>query len=192
MSAFLDQPLIPYGHHQDFAEGYGRLTEIVRRLGTFGTIRWGSFDEIMTSNYMTRPEGGRAFRLRLFSRRVRLHVPEGIEEIVVELPLEYPQGGVEHIRTGGREFELERTLQGFESPLIPVEAGATDIAIDRRFSLTDSPRENRMAKRALVRRAATETRDRLQPLAWRSGLAPILRRVESAFHATRERSRQLP
>ena len=37
VSAFLDQPLIPYGHHQDFAEGYGRLTEIVRRLGTFGT-----------------------------------------------------------------------------------------------------------------------------------------------------------
>jgi hypothetical protein len=123
VEAFLDQPVIPFGHARDLAEGYEQLAALTRRIRTLGPVRWSSLAEIAQSNYMTRTEDDRRLRVRLFSRRAHLVIPEAINEIVVELPPEYPALGNECVVCDGRRYEISETSQQTVSAPIPVRAG---------------------------------------------------------------------
>jgi hypothetical protein len=82
--AYLGQPLVVAGHHDDAAHGIEAFADIAAVINGLGPARWSPVAEIARSNYSTRVEGA-VLRIRLHARRVRVEVPGGIEEVVVEL-----------------------------------------------------------------------------------------------------------
>ena len=93
--AFLDQPLIIYGHHDDMSDGLDLLAELARRVRRLGDVEWMSIGDIAASNVRT-VRDGRAMEIEMFSRRGRVNVPAGVEEVVVRVPTLEP-GEVEHL-----------------------------------------------------------------------------------------------
>jgi hypothetical protein len=150
LRAYLDQPLVLYGHHRDLAGGLDVLDETAAAVDSFGGIRWCSLGELAAANAETRRDGAQ-LHVRPFSRRVRIAVPEGIEAIVVELPpgAADPRAeiscGPQPIEVDGAR-EVEVTLRRVDA----VDSGAIP-----------SPRWNPLA---LARRAAGEGRDRAVPM----------------------------
>src|SRR5262249_11894069 len=63
LRAFLDQPLVFYGHHEDLAGGLDRLAEISDRVARLGAPRWCSLGEIAATNFASRRMGD-ALRVR--------------------------------------------------------------------------------------------------------------------------------
>ena len=83
--AFLGQPLIVYGHHTDLACGLDLLEEWSARINKLGNVNWLALDRIARSNALTRREGT-ALHVRLYARRGDVVVPDGVDELVLELP----------------------------------------------------------------------------------------------------------
>jgi hypothetical protein len=153
LRAYLDQPLILYGHHDDLAEGLDVLAERSVAVNRLGTVRWGSLGAIAAANVSWRLEGD-LLRLRPHSRRLSVQVPAGARQAVVEPPweadrelVEAPSGTV----PAGEPFDLgdagslELALRGPDA--VPPDAVASP------------PRR----PWPLARRLAGESRDRLAP-----------------------------
>ncbi|MHC5058722.1 MAG: hypothetical protein ACYTKD_29030 [Planctomycetota bacterium] len=98
LRAFLDQPLVLYAHHWDLAprrgpsprrSGFGRaggtgvLDERAAEVASLGKVAWLPLGKIVRTNFMTRLEGAR-LRIRPFSRRMTVDVPEGVREVAIE------------------------------------------------------------------------------------------------------------
>jgi hypothetical protein len=162
LRAFLGQPLIIGGHHQDLANGPEALTEAARQLNTMGDIRWMSLSDIANSSFSTCRDGD-TLRVRMFSRRVQLDVPEGVGRVVIENPR------LETIR----ELEL---VSGAGS-------GRIEIRITPRDTLSPvTIAAPAWSARPYVRRLATEGRDRTAPtvLRLRRSTAPLVQRAAAS------------
>ena len=83
--AYLRQPLVVYGHHNDLARGFELLEDWSARINDLGEVQWVALERISRGNLSRRREG-RALRLRLFTRRAHVDVPDGVDELVIELP----------------------------------------------------------------------------------------------------------
>jgi hypothetical protein len=156
--AYLDHPLIVFGHHDDVADGPERLREIRDQLAPLGAIRWNSIERLARCNFATSQEQG-TLRVRLYSRRVELDVPEGVECLIVELP-GHPCPERELVACG-----TERALPG---EAIPVQAGTYRLALrhcaDALASARGPRRRPPMRVWPIVRRGMAEARDRSQPV----------------------------
>jgi hypothetical protein len=162
LRAFLDQPLILYGHHGDLAGGgLDVLASAVDDVNRLGETRWCSLGEIVAGNFETRFEGSR-LSVRPFSRRVRVDVPETVEQLRVELPEAHPGAAGEQLVVNGR-------LTQFDEP-IEVSPGTTVELVLRAGNQVDVgtvPSPGRQPA-AVLRRALGEGRDRLLPLVSRA------------------------
>jgi hypothetical protein len=157
LRAFLDQPLILYGHHADVADGLDVLADAAADINRLGERRWCSLGEIAAGNYETRNDGTR-LSLRPFARKVRVEVPADAEELLIELPSAHPGPSAERLTVDGRPAQIGEAIG--VSPGAPVELELhTANAIDPR---TVSPPKGRPL--ALARRVLGESRDRLLPL----------------------------
>ena len=157
LRAFLDQPLILYGHHEDVATGLGVLAEAAADVNQLGETRWCSVGEIAASNFETRRQG-EELAVRPYARRVRVEVPEGIERLSLELPAAHPGAELERLTADGQPAEIGAP--------IAVAAGTT---LELRLSAVDevdpaSVAAPRRQPLALARRTLGEGRDRLLPL----------------------------
>lgn len=83
LRAYLDQPLVLYGHHADLAEGLGVLARRTAEVNRLGAVRWSSLGEIAASSFEHRREGD-LLRVRPYARRIEVEVPEGVRRVVVE------------------------------------------------------------------------------------------------------------
>ena len=83
--AFLGQPLVLYLHPEDLRGGLEVLAEAVNDVAMCGAVRWMSVGDLAEMQFTMTVEGDTAF-VRLFSRRARLPVPEGVTRLAVELP----------------------------------------------------------------------------------------------------------
>jgi hypothetical protein len=162
LRAFLDQPLILYGHHGDLAEGgLDVLASAVDDVNGLGERRWCSLGEIVAGNFETRFEGSR-LSVRPFTRRLRVDVPDAVEQLVVELPEAHP--GV-----AGEQLLVDDRPARFGEPIGVAPGTPVDLAL-RAGSQVDvgtvpSPRRQ---PAAVVRRALGEGRDRLLPFVSRA------------------------
>ncbi len=86
LRAFLGQPLVFYGHHEDLAGGLDRLAEVAAQVRRLGDAHWCSLGEIAASNYGRRNEGGGVQRLRPYTSRLRLRPDAETRELLVEPP----------------------------------------------------------------------------------------------------------
>lgn len=165
LRAFLNHPLILYGHHYDLAAGLTVLAEASAMTNTLGDVTWMPLNQIMRSNFATRREGHTLF-VRLYSRRVRVKVPTGVTQLIPEIvhhgsPLDESRVACRDMHSGD-----VFTSSSEESQPIPV-SGARELEIA--FTPVDSVDAGMIPAPAwrpwpIIRRALTEGRDRALPL----------------------------
>ena len=159
LRAYLDHPVIVYGHHEDVAGGLDPLAEAAARVNGLGSFRWTSVGEISRTNFHHRVEGS-TLAVRPFSRRLRIDVPPGVDSVRVEAPT--PTGGGLEL-SGWSLGDAPATPFGATLPVAPGEhelrlRGTVEVdpATVAAPAWRPWPR---------IRRAATEARDRAMPLA---------------------------
>ncbi len=174
LRAYLDQPLVLYGHHGDLADGLDLLAEQAAVVNRLGTVRWSGLGEIAATNLTTSLREG-TLRLRPYSHRLRVSVPDEADSLVVESPAEVDQNFV------GCSLDAQNTLRGsfaspsgdnaqrsgvfpFDTP-VRIAPGGVELWLAPGTPINPtavaSPRPHPWP---VVRRAATEARDRLRPL----------------------------
>jgi hypothetical protein len=85
LRAFLDQPLVFYGHHEDLAAGLDPLGAIAERVARLGDAHWCSIGEIARTNYAARRDLD-LIRVHPYSNRVAVSVPAGCDRLVLARP----------------------------------------------------------------------------------------------------------
>jgi hypothetical protein len=167
LRAFLNLPLVVYGHHGDVESGLDAVLAVVERIAALGPVSWLSLSQIARSNYAAWRNGSE-LRVQLHSVLAQVSVPDGVESLVVELP-----------RLGGGPAEEPQLW--FEGRMVPTEAGGNqpthavlpwkpgvrtariEVTSTRRERVEDvAPPARRIWP--VLRRAATEARDRAAPL----------------------------
>lgn len=155
LRAYLDQPVILYGHHEDLAGGLDLLAEQATAVNRLGEVQWSGLGEIAGSNYSASMRDG-AFRVRPHSHRLRLRVPRDANAIVVEGPPDPEANFAGWTRGAG--------VNPFDQP-IPTGGGTLDLRLAPSVPVdADAVPAPRPSVWPVLRRAATETRDRLRPL----------------------------
>jgi hypothetical protein len=162
LRAFLDQPLILYGHHEDALGGPGALLEAVEEVNRLGPTSWRSLSEIAATSFETKRDGSR-LAIRLLTRKAQIEIPAGVDELTVELPAAGPEADRQTLRIAGAGAKLGEALivepgSSLEIAVSPVDALDPDAV--------PAPRRRPLA---VARRLASEGRDRLRPLAARIG-----------------------
>ena len=158
-SAFLGQPIVPVGHHQDCAGDCDLLRKLAGLINSTGPVEWMDMKAITRSNFLSK-RLGTTLRLKMFSRRITLSVPEGIEAIELECPWTRKEGETFSVSAGGA---TEMSYASDEA--IPVRGGgsieirALPFLRSNRAPISDP----RTPLWAYARRYLCEGRDRLAP-----------------------------
>lgn len=169
--AYLDQPLILFGHHEDVVDGLGPLSEAAHDVNTCGSVRWESLADIAAANFSTRQEGA-VLAIRMYSRAINVTVPEGVTAIRVETPDIHGNSEWDAVATEESRQPLIEAESGWASPPIPVPApGMLRVGLKGREDMdAASAPTPRWRFRPLMRRGFTEARDRLAPGLRRGGV----------------------
>lgn len=162
LRAFLDQPLIVYGHHEDVGGGPAALLEAVEEVNGIAPTRWCSLSEIAATSFETRRKGSR-LEIRLLTRRAQIEIPAEIDELTVELPAAGIKPDAQTLRVAGRNAKPGQPLMVEPGSLLEITVSPID-AIDP--AAVPAPRRRPLA---VARRFASEGRDRLRPFAARVG-----------------------
>jgi hypothetical protein len=173
LRAFLGQPLVLYGHHDDVGprlEGLAAAAELVNSLGP---VDWQPLARIATSNFATRREGS-GLGVRLFSRRARVEVPEGVDAIRFELPELDAEPDEVRLLCGGASGGMSAHSQGWwTSDVFPVPSpGTVEVSMHTAPSIDPAaipPPPGRSWP--ALRRAGGQIRDRTAPLLRRQGVS---------------------
>jgi hypothetical protein len=159
MRAFLDHPIVLYGHHEDVAEGLEPLAEAAAAVNRLGDVHWTSMGEIALTNSESRIDGNRVV-VRPFARRLRLPLDDGPSAVCIQAPSDAVRdGALEGWSCNGgpaQPFGTE-TSSPVNGPGDIRLRGAGDVL----SSAVAAPNWRPWPK---LRRAATEMRDRAMPL----------------------------
>jgi len=161
LRAFLDQPSILYGHHEDALDGPRALLDAVEEVNGLGPTRWCSLSEIAATSFETRRDGSR-LGVRLLTRRARVKIPTGVEELTVELPAVGLEPSRQVLKVAGKEVNPGEPLSVEAGRPLEITLASVD-ALDP--NAVPPPRRRPLA---IARRLASEGRDRLRPLAARA------------------------
>ncbi len=166
LRAFLRVPIILYGHHEDTANDQAQLIEAASDVNALGQVEWMSLARIARTNLLTRRQGS-TLRVRPYSRRVELTIPDRIEHVRIELPLDHPVGLRDRVMVGEnaaaeRDLPLQPGENRLETALVAVDSGSTvTIRLSHPESVFHqavvSPRSKPWS---LTRRVLVEARDR--------------------------------
>ncbi len=153
LRAYLDQPLILYGHHDDLRDGLDLLAERTAEVESLGEIRWASMGEIAAANFSAR-QVGEQLLVRPHSRRLSVEIPTGVSTLVVE-----PAGTREDesVLSGG-------VRAGLGEPISVSGRERVELALESPNAVSPSQvAPPRREIRRLARRVAGEAHDRLTP-----------------------------
>ena len=130
--ALLGQPLILYGHHQDFAHGLDLFAQAASDVNSLGDVRWGPLGRIARGNYSTR-RAGEILHVRMHARRISLAVPDGIRALRVQAPEPLGGAGWHELEFAGQTVEMTFRDGLGESPASPVDAPAEPAELEVRL-----------------------------------------------------------
>lgn len=167
--ALLGQPLILYGHQHDLVGGLDLLAEMTEYVNGLGAVRWATAGQIAHSNMLTRREGS-TLRVRPYTLRARLRVPSGVERLVIEpVPAYGWQEPPELIVKVAGKGQLHGASDA-GATAVDLDEGTDVVEIAARPARSAAPPRaprRRTALLPIARRAASEARDRLDPLVGR-------------------------
>jgi hypothetical protein len=160
LRSYLGHPIVLYGHHGDFSADAGSPDGLAERVDSIPGVRWASLSEISRSLVSTRLVDG-TLQIVPHTRKVSLTIPDGAERLTVTPP---PLGGeqpsIRVVRGDGDSFQADdEDLSANPGDRITVTMEAQD-AVDPLEVHRPVP-----SPWPWVRRALTETRDRLAPYA---------------------------
>ena len=161
LHAFLDHPIVLYGHHEDLAHGLEPLAEAAARVNRLGDVRWMSLGDIAAGQ----PRAARERRPRRrapYARRVRRH-PAGRARARSRCRSRATRYG---------DRRAQRLVAGDPGPSGPSGPKRRSSATGRSRSACAARATSTRGSVAppawrpwpKLRRAATETRDRALPL----------------------------
>jgi hypothetical protein len=167
LRAFLNLPLVVYGHHADVDDGLDGVLPVVERINGLGPVSWLSLSQIARSNYIAWRNGS-DLRVAMHSALAQVSVPDGVERVIVELPhlSSVPAEDLE-VWFDGRTVPIEAEGHQPAHAVLPVKAGAGTVRV--KLASTRKERFESVAPPArriwpVLRRATTEARDRVAPL----------------------------
>jgi hypothetical protein len=162
LASFLGQAIIPVGHHQDIAGGLGLLQELAELINSLGKVRWTDLGSIALSSFSSQRKGS-LLHVKMYSRRVKLTVPEGITQICVERPWLNAQR-IESLNWRENESSVQSTSSPAPEP-IQTRAGAEleiSSVLPNAIDLA-KVHPQRTPLWVIGRRQLCELRDRLRP-----------------------------
>lgn len=157
LRAFMGNPIVLYGHHEDLAHGLELLEQAVSVVNGLGDVRWGSLATIARSNLCVRSDGD-VVLARPYAARTHLRLPAGARGLSVQAPRD-----AEDLR--GWSQSDEPVVTDFDRERSCTAGRGVDIHLRPRTEI-DPTAVGAPARRpwASLRRVATETRDRAMPL----------------------------
>ncbi len=168
--AFLRQPLVVYGHHEDLAEGLDLLRTFAAIVNRLGDVRWCDLDEMLDTNIATRVTDS-TLHVRTYAGDATIDIPEGIDTVALQTPgvagtladtaLSCDGAPVGFTSDAWQRVHVDRTAVAGDTTV------ATHIASTLPVEASAVPSPDRHPW-PLVRRVLTETRDRGMPIAARA------------------------
>ena len=169
LRAFLDQPLVIHGHHGDVADGLDLLRDLAATVNAFGEVDWSSLGDITAGNVATCGDG-ESLHVRMFTRRTRVVVPEGVSELRVSLSFLQAAAGGQVLRCasdrrGAVSGGTTLASPGTEHPFALDGAGGTcDLSLSAAPVGTAATAGAVLTPPwAVARRLMSEGRDRIAP-----------------------------
>jgi hypothetical protein len=83
LAAYLGQPMILRGHHQDLKDGGEVFDEYARFINGLGNVIWSSMTDLSRLNYLWRMEGTTC-RVKPLGRNIAFELPNEATEIIIE------------------------------------------------------------------------------------------------------------
>jgi hypothetical protein len=162
LHAFLDQPLVVYGHHWDLRDGLDILETYVTDFARLEGLEWVSLEAISRSNYAARAEHA-TLTVRPYGSTIDVDVPGDVDQIRLELPATFDWCAPSELAVSIDGTVSSPFLHDGDSVPLEVKA-STRVRIDL---LHPSQPLVAGAKRQqawpLARRLLTEARDRATP-----------------------------
>lgn len=163
LRAFLGQPLIVYGHHDDLDGDLDLLAQVAADVNRLGDVDWCPLGDMARASVETRVEGD-ALHVRPRARRVRVDVPASVRRLEVDLSvLGLPPDAPLHANGGTVSGDATVAVDGPGS--VDLEAGSAPVPP----STARTPAYRRAWP--LARRWASEVRDRVEPVRTRPASA---------------------
>jgi hypothetical protein len=168
LAAFLNQPIIPMGHHEDLAGGLNLLEELAAFINSIGNVQWMDMRSIARSDFYT-SQAGQTLHINMYSRFIELTVPEGVTQLCIERPwLKGTEG--EGLRC--EENQVALPINNFyQGEPIRVRPGI-ELQISSMCANRIDPYKTpafRIHPWVVMRRCLCEVRDRMKPLLnWRA------------------------
>ena len=178
LSAFLNMPLVVFGHHEDAVNDYELFRYNAQLINSLGDVQWSGLSDLLSANYMTYFARDQ-LHVKPYAVACRVRLPRGTSHLIVD-PTSLPvpadqlkmQIGDNLVHMSGSEPDL--------SVSIPV-SGRKEI--DLRVVLPSDLAERTPPPRPkvwpFVRRLIVEARDRIAPLAKKRGAGSRERRAKS-------------
>ena len=160
IAALLGQPVIPYGHHLDFANNMDAVRHTAEFLNGLGEVKWMRMADIFATNFEQHVAGG-TLHLRPYARHVRVQLPDGVNAIHVEAPAgASASGGAITFRWRGAAGIEQRRANLGERIEVPAKV---EIKVTISEAAPNRPSAGRPRRRPQLwlRRLAAELRDRL-------------------------------
>jgi hypothetical protein len=162
VAALLHQPIIARGHHHDVAEGLQLLAEVSGFVNSLGTVQWTDMKRISRSHYAQRFDG-KSLQARMFSKRIEVPVPDGIDQVRVERP--WLQGAESTFAWRLLGEGPEWKSQPPDEPITVQPGQKLEIVSELSTSACiDAKNARNFNLWPVVRRQLTEARDRLAPV----------------------------
>ena len=155
--AFLGQPIVPVGHHEDAAHDLELLRISADLINSLGAVQWTDLQSIARANFISQRRA-ELLHVKMYSRRIELVVPEGVQRVFVERPW---TGGAEAVEMTNFENEArarsDETLTVHAGEKITISALRSDAVEPSAVKRPPTPLW------AIARRQLCEGRDRLRP-----------------------------
>ncbi len=187
ISAYLDQPVVLYGHPQDLSDGYDVLARAASWLRSVSPTIWLPLEGIARTNLVTHFDVASAtLHLKLLNRHCNVIAPAGARSASIQGPCSADSIG--YVCSAGAASRVHATGTGWQSDEhFPCDGGhPVEVIVGSTFPDRARRRPTTAPLGAYARRAAVETRDRLRPILRKVGLEPFTAIVEQAFHARQE------
>jgi hypothetical protein len=160
LRAYLGQPLVLYGHHDDLLDGPDVLAEVAAEVNRLGPTNWCSLGEIAAGNYESRCAGG-TLEVRMLTRMAEVEIPRELESLSITAPPSLEREDC-RLLLDGRPARLDEARS-----VVPGSSVQIELRVEGTVDVDTVPAPRRRPL-AIARRLGAEGRDRLVPLAARA------------------------